>query len=492
MRVGKRAGAALLVALAMTSTACGSTVAGARSATGADGLSGGTRSRLAAGSADTDAADGATADVAGDATTAAGSKVTSAAGTAKTKAGGATGKAENFYRGITAKTISIGVGTTDVTKLAATYAPNSDTTDIPTIQESVDAIVAYMNKHGGIAGRQVVPEYHDFPIDELVVPAREQAREQAMCDDFTLDRPAFAAMPLVSASGVFNTCAAKRGLVSVDIANLGEPVDRQRFGEIGNVWYFPNWAKGERRERLVVSQLKRRGFFSKGAKLGVMIYDDPRTQRSYDNGLLPALKALGVTPVETFKWTAFDNGQAAVLRFRAAGVDHVLWGDCVCGGFEQSAFMTVADDQGYHPKIALSTDLNIGAMKGIGAPDDQMHDAVAFGWAPSSDGVTEDQPITPKAAECRQASKDAGLPGSADQYCEGLFFMKYAIEHAPTLDPQGFRTAVETKFAAYISTATFLGRYGDHRHDGATGVRDMLYDLGCECWTYTSKVIDVG
>jgi hypothetical protein len=474
------AGVALSMAAACGSTVNrGTTVVSSAGAGGAQAVDGGSDQTTSAAGPD---ANGGTA---GSSSAAASARAAGAQAVSKTTGRGKSGAS---VRGITDDTISIGFGTTDVTKLAATFAPGSNTANIPTIEESVNAIVGYMNRHGGIAGRKIVPYYHDFPLDDLVVPSREQAREQAMCDDFTLDRPTFAAIPLVSAAGVFNSCAAKRDLVSVDVANLGEPVDAQRFKEIGNVWYFPDWAKGEHREQLVVDQLVRRGFF-KNAKLGVMIYDDPRTQRSYDNGLLPALKKIGVTPIQTFKWQAFDNGQAAVLQFRAAGVDHVMWGDCVCGGLEQSSFMNVADNQAYHPLYAISTDLNPGAMPGIGAPPDQMAASVAFGWSPGFDGVKLDGPLSSTQAQCREAAKEANQSGSNDTYCEGLFFIKRALEAGPQVTAAGLRVGAESLGAGYTPSSTFGSFFGPGRHDGVAAVRDMKFNTDCKCWEYFGPVI---
>lgn len=391
-------------------------------------------------------------------------------------------------RGITDTTIAIGIGTVDVAALTTAYAPGAETGST-TVQESVQAIIDYMNRHGGILNRKIVANYHDFPINELVNPPAEQRREQAMCDDFTLDRPSFAALPLVSASGIFNNCAAERGLITIDTNNLGENVDDQRYREIASVWYRPNWLTGEHRERVYVDQLARRGFFDKkGSKYGVLIFDDPKYKRTYETAMLPALARHGVKPTETFVYGTWDDGNAAVLRFKTAGITHVMWSNCTCGGLNQATFMNSADSQDYHPLYGFSTDLNIGAFKGIGASAEQMQSSVAFGWNPSNDGVTLADPITPVNQKCRDAMKEAGLDGDNATYCEGLFLLKQGIEAAGEVSAAGFRAAVEGFGDRYVPVSTFTTRWGPARHDAVAAVRDLHYATDCECWEYEGPI----
>jgi hypothetical protein len=308
-----------------------------------------------------------------------------------------------------------------------------------------------------------------------------------MCDDFTQDRPAFAALPLVSASGIFNNCAAERRLVTVDMANLGENVDPQRFAEIGSVWYRPNWLTGDHRERVVVRELHRRGFFE-DAKVGILVDESAVSHRTLENALLPELARIGVEPVQIVDYAWNDNGQSAVLKFKTAGVTHVIWGSCPCGGLAQSTFMNAADSQDYHPTYAISTDLQPGAMPAIGASRAQMQKSVAFGWSPSFDGAQATEPISPSDASCRQAQIDAGYekPTSTNPYCEGLFFLKWGIEHAASITPDAFRSAIEAAGAEYSPATTWATAFGPDRHDGTAAVRDMEFDIECDCWAYTS------
>lgn len=395
-------------------------------------------------------------------------------------------------RGITDDTITIGFGTLDLAALTATFAPGASDNAQPTIEETVMAIIDWMNRHGGIAGREVKAIFHDFPMSDFANPATEPAREQAMCDDFTIDRPAFAAVPLITAGKVFHSCAAERSLVSIDIGNLGENVDADRYAQIGSVWYRPNWITGDRREHVVVEQLQRREFF-KGAKLGLMLSDDPVSQRIAKRTLLPLLEKIGAKPVETFTYAWDDNGQAAVLRFKAAGVTHVMWGGCPCGGLTQSNFMNAAVSQQYKPLYALSTDLYIGAYRGIGAPAEQMANSVAFGWAPMFDGVTLDEGLNPTSSSCIEATEEANIAKQYTNYiyCEAIWLIKRGLEAAPELTTDGFRTGVEA-MGEFEAASTYRALMAPNRHDGVSAVRDVHFEMECDCWKYRGELHAVG
>jgi hypothetical protein len=486
-----------LMAIALVLTAaCGSTAVSTRAVNSAEGAAldanvATSRDGIPTGSAATTlpSASGTTAaTVPADGTSDAATSSASSAGAAPAKVGEGT-------RGIEDDTIAVGIGTIDLTKLASTFAPGYDTGS-HSVEEQIRAIVDWMNARGGIAGRQIVPHFHEFPVQDLLDPSAAQRREQATCDDFTLDRPSFAAIPVVSASGVFNSCAAKRGLVSIEVTNVGENVDRERYPEIGAVWFRPSWLTGERRETVVVRQLTRRGFFDEASmRIGLLVDDSP-TGRRMGEVMQRALGEIDRDPDEVVIYSGTDDGSSAVLRFRSADVTHVIWSGCVsCGGTAQTNFMRVADSQGYHPVYALSTDLAILNITNLGAPRDQLANSVAFGWNPEWDAVQPPSrpptgpPLSPAEADCRAAAAEAGIPFPFGMYCEGLFFLQRVLESAPELSPHGFLATVESLGTSYVPVTTFATQLGPQRHDGAASVRDLRFDESCDCWSYVGTVL---
>src|SRR4051794_28015501 len=74
-----------------------------------------------------------------------------------------------------------------------------------------NAVIDDINRHGGIAGRRVVPVWHDYDGTSTDTSA---VQEQAACADYTQDHHVFAVLEL--GDDAFNTCVTRTGAVIVD------------------------------------------------------------------------------------------------------------------------------------------------------------------------------------------------------------------------------------------------------------------------------------
>ncbi|HVF76457.1 MAG TPA: ABC transporter substrate-binding protein [Acidimicrobiales bacterium] len=500
-RVGRRHLVALVAAM-LTTAACGSTVPGAENLSsaeleayaGGDGLGiGGAGSAGGAGGPGAGGAGGG------------GTAGTTGTGPGGRGPGGTTGTTAPpkgaMGRGITNTTIAVGISWVDISAIFQAFAPTARNDAKATTKDAAQVVVDWMNKNGGIAGRKIVPIYHEYPAQAAAQDSTRSQAEQSMCDAFTQDNVVFAAMPTFSTEGVFNSCAAKRGLVSLVVGNLDEIVDNPRIKDIGKTWYRIDGMAGERREQVTVDQLHRRGFFAPGTRLGLLITNTPTARRLAETSLKPALKRIGVTPVVEATYTDADNMSSTVLTFSDAKVDRVMWGNCFSCQVSAANFMSTAEAQGFTPAYGLTTQNTIGALRTLGAPPAALERSVAFGWKPAIDLATNNvEPVRPgPPADCRRAVTEAGMAddfppgyeGAYENICEALFFLKRGLEAAPSLTIDGMSKAVES-FGDHVPVGTFATRFGPGRHDGVSAVRDLFFERACDCWKFRGPLHGVG
>jgi ABC-type branched-subunit amino acid transport system substrate-binding protein len=398
--------------------------------------------------------------------------------------------------GITDDAITIGIGWFNLGAAEGTLAPGQENGGSGRDNRGrADAVVQWINDHGGIAGRRIEPIYHEFPISDVPTASGRGQREQAMCSDFTEDHQAFAAIPIVATEGVFYQCAAEHNLVTVGINVANAPVDATWFEEIGHIWYSPAGFTADRRDTMLVDQLQQRGFFPPGAKVGVIVWDSPAARRSAERSLEPALQALGADVVaREFYGDIAHSWDTAVLRFASAGVTHVVWGATACPIACTDGFMRAAEGQRYRPFEGIASDNGITDAAEL-SPEAQRDRIVAISWRPGDVDATEYQASTSPAndndAICRELARGDDSPNDLNRYCDALFFIKAALEAAPELTWQGFRQAVESPGFQYPPVDGFATAYTSGRHDGANAVRDLQYDPACACMRYTSPLRQV-
>jgi hypothetical protein len=186
---------------------------------------------------------------------------------------------------------------------------------------------------------------------------------------------------------------------------------------------------------------------------------------------------------------AFDtNGMnSAVLQFRSQGVTHVIPESLLLLLFPQAA-----ESQQYRPRYAMST-ASAPLLVQSATPPQQLAGALGVGFFASYDVENEQDPgdPSPAAAHCREIQHAAGndptqreswnLMGKA---CDGFAFVAAAVERAGLHDDALFEGAAGID--ALAPAGAFAITFGPGRPDGVGAVRDLGYDVECECFAFLS------
>jgi ABC-type branched-subunit amino acid transport system substrate-binding protein len=354
----------------------------------------------------------------------------------------------------------------------------------------IQPVIDDINAQGGIAGMQVEGVFHTTDTSR----GSFAAQGQAVCSHFTEDDHVFAAIGFVLDPSEI-ACFRSHG--TPFIGQAVAMADAQLY-QANRGWYYqPSQISNERLVPILVDQLQQLGYFN-GAKLGVLRMEDPTAQR-FENLLRRELAArgIGVTadavlsnpPSAADAGSLFTQAANAILRFRDAGVTHVL--PVPSGSAIPFVFMNQAETQGYRPQWAL-TSLDVPAFMAPNAPKAQLHGAVGIGWMNGSDIHWTEVPKGINANEdtCWRLTKRNG--DEAKRYCDGLFFLRDALARAPEVSPGGLLAGVEALGTSYSSPWAGPTRFGPGRYDGAAAVRPLRFMDECGCFRYTGPPVSAG
>lgn len=504
-------------AVAVVVAACGSTVpasrrqAALRQQSGEAGLSGGAVEGGVGGGASVDgvAAPGAVAGPGGGAGGRAGARARAAGATAGQ---GSVGVAPGVSAapGITDTTITVGM-VVAVNSGAANAALGAGGIDAGDPRRNAEVMINEMNARGGIAGRKIVPVFHDF---DTTSAETSESQYQAACENFTQDHKVFAA--LSGGTESFIQCLTRAGVVIIE-DNVATS-DAALFRKYPT--YFELNMNLDRIATLEVQALQAQNYFSgwnsssgqpgpAPVKVGIVTVDTPQFAHAVDDVLVPALRRLGFgpTPDNIVRVADVRRQQevgavapavsSAVLRFRSSGVTHVLI-------FEHNAIATLlftnnADSQGYRPRYGVTTGNGVQALLDQGAyPRGQLNGIVGIGWFPSIDITPAENPDDgPYSNESRRRCIDlykrngvsydnANAWTVALTTCNSFNLLKLAMESAPAPTRDGFVASMNALGRRFESAITFAIRFDADHHDGAAAYRHWAYIRDCGCMRYTS------
>ena len=405
-------------------------------------------------------------------------------GAATTKASAASASAGPATGG----TVKIGLHIS--ANLQAAYAAFGAKNAGGDITPALHVVIDWINAHGGMHGRKVEPIIHaSDPLNGTF-----DSEAQAACADFADDQHVFAVVSgAVLPTQVTPDCLAKKHIPLV--WNYHFLVDGPMWSAYMPYLYMPFSVSADRMG-FYVDQLAANDYFSAGARVGIVRYDVPEHARLVNQVLRPRLVAHKVNVVDEIAITrppaassaADTAGQisSAILKMRSEGVTHVLF--VPTGGAVPFIFMSEAEGQGFRPRYAMNS-LDIPYFVADQAPAAQLHGGLAIGWSPASDMHHENEPpATPQRALCYTLTKT----NDAARYCDGLFFLKAALDRATTFDAAGLQAAVEAMGTSFDPVFELSTRFGPNRHDGASAVRLDSYVDACSCFQYTGPLVDIG
>ncbi|MEY2566701.1 MAG: hypothetical protein QOE35_1230 [Actinomycetota bacterium] len=401
-------------------------------------------------------------------------------------------KVGKYGPGVSDTEIKIGFQVTG--NLGAGFALVGASGDAPEERKVYDALVAWINDTGGLAGRKLVPVYHE--TDPTGGTWSTQAA--AACATFTEDNKVLiVGTSVVGGSDALFRCLSSKGTPEIE-QNLWLFDHTYYDGNVG-LLYQPGRASPDRWAKGYVDGLVEAGYFKDKPKVGLVRFDAPVFQRVSDNVLKPRMKANGLAFTEEIAISSPESVAGfssvssqisnAILRLRNSGVTHVMFLENA--GILPFLFMPAAESQGYRPRYGLSSS-DIPATQESQVPKVQLVGSVGVGWLPGSDVDSEQYPPGNAAHDqCLAVGKAAGSSTSGfylQPPCDTLLFLRSVLDKAPDLTTDGIRVAAEQLGASYNSPVTFGTALGAARYDGASRFRILYFDNGdCGCFRFTGS-----
>jgi hypothetical protein len=412
-------------------------------------------------------------------------------GGATRKATGATGgggttaaasAARNVFRGVTDKTIKIGMPTLDASN-EAVICPRCTTGDAAR-GAAQNALLKAWRRDGllPVHGRDIVPVFYSYdPLDPTAA--------RSTCVKLGQEDKVFAA---IEVNMPVSECLARDYKTPVIVNAAATDAQLRSF----NGYVHNTQASSDRRSRNFPHFLKDNGFLRPETVIGIY------GPAGYGERLEPQLKKLGFKVAVNM---VYDTGNTAasdpvaVQRFRAAGVNVAViqW---YIG--EPAGFQNAAEAQGYRPKYPtmgtgadalIDVFYNADSQNGNVAMDDVYL------------GLTSRKPVhvSSKAGEYCIKEYQAYTGKPLDGYdndteirfvlstCEMLEVMRQALLLAgPTLTDQTFIAAVHS--IKGLPTSQRLSQTFGNRFDGSDGFTTVLFKKDGSCRPAPIKFCETG
>jgi len=365
-------------------------------------------------------------------------------------------------------------------------------------------VINDLNSKGGLWGHKIVPVWASFDVTSSQT-IDQQA--QAACATWTEDNKVFAIFAGAQ-GGVVEGCAERAHAVNVLPAGDSTPDTFRRY---------PHYIESSgmnivRQGPVTVKGLSAQGYYDKGLRLGIVTWDAPNYHEALQSGYLPTLKSVGVTPATQ---TAFihvpasfnDLGgmnsdiNSAVLRFANQHIDHVMIVDgsagvCAgaCLGFE---FLHQAQSQGYHPRYGFNdynyADTSVDSLY----PHQQLSGSVAVVWSDNNTAQDAGYKTNRSREDCYALMHKYGwdFDATSDNQtfeirsaCELLWFSRAAIAKMgkAILNNDNFVAGVNLLGTSFHPLSTYVARFSATQHDGVVAVRNERYYDSCTCYRFTS------
>lgn len=351
------------------------------------------------------------------------------------------------------------------------------------------ALVADLNKRGGIAGRKV----EGFYAKVNPASADPAAAYVAGCTKLTEDAKVFAVVTVLNVTQGFVDCVAKHQTLLINVSfNPGDDAILEQHRE----WlYSPPLMSLDRGTALLLNDLRGQGKLGAGAKLGVVVNEaDPQLPRVYAKTVKPMLDAWKVPHIRAaISGNRSDPIASAVLTFSTEQVNRVVF--ISPNGLAQLQFMNFAEDQLYRPQYSF-WDPDSPKFVSENAPLNQRPNISGIGALPVSDVPPSQHPQSSGESRCLQILREAG-ESSTDRnsnlastlYCDGTWAFQAVTEKTTgTLTAATWRAAYPTVGSSYPSITTFATNFGSGRNDNASLYRQLNWNQACPCLTFVSPV----
>lgn len=356
-------------------------------------------------------------------------------------------------------------------------------------QAMYSALVAEINKNGGLAGHPIKPVYASTDT----ASSNWASEFQSACAKFTQDNHVQAVIGYIFVFlPSFESCLAK-----ANVAHLyggyqpGDLVDQQQFPTLVST----DNPTVDGASLTALDGAMRAGLLTKSTKLGLLLDTCADGDRAYSHSVEPWLKAHGLnfeTVLGSCSQGSTDLSGAvtavsnAELRFASSGVKVVMG-----GGVPLLLFMEDAQSQGYQPKYVTIVG---GAALEANAPASQMKNLHGFGWLPAVDVDPVHQPYpktAPQKACLAMLAKHALVAKQYNDFlgayaaCDGLNLYAKALAAGATT-PQQAVTDVMAAENHFVGALTYDGQMfaGPRQHGGPRVFRQYAWVSSCSCLQY--------
>jgi hypothetical protein len=352
-------------------------------------------------------------------------------------------------------------------------------------------IAAYVNAHGGIAGRQVVPVIFHTELSGI---SFAQSTQQA-CTYFTQDIPVSIVISQNAIPGESVACLTQHHIITVSADTY--PYDNADYTAAFPYLYKPDHARPERWVKAYVDGLNTAGFFNGNTKIGLVRYNYPEFTQVTNSVLIPELQAKGHSLAQDAVITAPASVdafgtlqtqlQTTVLKFKSEGINRVFFLTDV--GTVDLFWYSMAKAQNYFPRYGLSSNQEMSVFVDM-APPPTLDGSVGVGWDPFYDVKPAQDPGGNQAtALCKQIMNDPqDTPVGRNNKCDSMFFIQTALDKANSsgsLSAQGFQQAVAGLGTTFPPAEVFSTQFGPGLYDGASSYRIYAFSTACKCFQYT-------
>ena len=368
-----------------------------------------------------------------------------------------------------------------------------------TDQQLYDALVAAMNKQGGINGRKIQPIYG---VTDTASPSWT-SDFQAACAKFTQDNHVAAVLGYIFVFlDSFESCLAK--------AHVPHLYGGYQPGDVNQQRQYPGLVSTTAPTSDVHWQVGFEGAITSGllttkSKLGIVVDTCANDDAAFNRVGAPYLKAHHIT-YETFVGEcssgqsdtskAVQEVQSAELQFRSHGDDTVF-----VEGVPALLFAEDAESQHWNPSYLMTF---AGAGFEGNVPADQLANFHGFGMIPSVDVDPSHQPYAWNATEkrCLEMLKSQGLvPKGYNDFFEAFTTCDALFLYAGALAADGGQSQLPSVVGALSSvigrtqlSSTYggAGHFVANQHGGAAVWRQWGWVGGCSCFQYAGPTHPIG
>ena len=423
----------------------------------------------------------------------------SGAGGPNSVAGGA---ADQPSQGVTADSVSVGYLIVDIGELSKNLGfVVVDDGGYENVKKGVQAVVDYVNAHGGAGGRKINPVFRPYTGQN---DSPEFA--EAQCRAFTQDSQVFAVVMDGQFQNNARPCYQAARTIMLDQTPV--PLDKEAYDQFSPYLWSTSLPRYDLFTKSLLTTLQSTGFFTGATGVAVVAPDSEVGRRISSQLAVPYLQSIGVTKTSQFFIDVSNVGtlgattSAALTGAKTQGINRVI----TLGGERIEAVM-LADVSAEELNARYSITSYDNPPFFVDNPDTIVTKSrvgmVGLGIAPSLDARLNSSPEVfpnpqrPNEGLCKQIVDGAGAaPPTTNrenyrvvfQFCDATLMLKAALDKAPKqLTPNAFRDAMWSLGTSYSSALNYGINWSPGVYAPVNVVRGIYWDDTCSLTGRTSK-----